>query len=392
MPAGGLFALLNANDFGTDDIDDNVLLVPGMAGGKGQAHLVVRNRTSHQIIIRTILDNPNPLGNIAHLGMPCGADYEVATGWADGMGLHLGGGASDVGLGEAFFPVDGCMGIEDTPSFSPIGTPSACMNPGHIGRLRMVERNGVLVYLVSCVTQGVPVPQSLSLWLGAGDSPMPPEQLATGGPTDTLMNPDVMAIVNLNLLTFFNSDFGPVAVSYGPQASDIASPFPFSLDATPSTQSFVFGTVPALAGDGVAILAATADLDKNTGALWAGALGPTELDTLGQTPPQGMKKILTAPDLTALGSLGKPTYDKDTFITAGPSIVMNGAFFSWFKRDTTPLVLQYPVVTSDGTFSILTAAAAPLGLTKLVIWVERDGASPPHYTVRGRKLLCNMGG
>ena len=391
-PSGGVFDILNANDFGTDEIDDKPLLVPGTTGGNGQVHVLVHNRTSNLVIIRSIIDNPNPLGNTLTLGMTGTSGYEYATGWVDSGGLHVAGGSSDLGLGSVRFALDPGTGVQDGPVFSSLETPPECIMSGGAGGLRhvrMSQVNGQISYVAVCTSPTLPPGKNRVLF--ASDSGAPPVQVATGSDTDLLMNPAHIASVNGKILAFYSGDFGPVGVSYG-SAPELGNPIPFSLDATPGIISVIFGLVPLPSGNGVGILGASVDQNLTQGSLWAGALGPSELGAIGQTPPPGMKKVFTSNDITEFGGLSQPTYDKDSIVTAGASIVMDGVYFSWFKRDTTPLVLEQPIIKSDGSYSIIAAAAAPLGnLMKLVVWIERDGSSPPHYTVRGRKLLC-MGG
>lgn len=387
MLAGGAFDILNANDFGTDEIDDKALLVPGAAGGKGQVHVVVRDRTTQKLWIRTVLDEPNPLGAIVHVGSASTGGYEIGTGWTDPMGLHLAGGSSNLGIGDTFLPYNGQNGLQQNPTFNAIETPPDCKAPNYIGRLRMVEVNGSLVYLAGCRLAASPGMIDASLWVGS--SMVAPVHVADGNQKDPLMNPDLVTFVNGKVLAFYSNDFGPVGVAYGLD-TELASPVPFNLD--PSMVTFVFGQVPLPSNDGVTLLAATAESSLQSGSLWSGALGPAALHNLGTTPPPGMNKLISGP-VDMLGGFGRPTHDKDTIISAGISFLMNGAYFHWLTRDGKPLVLEYPIVTSDGTFSVITALAAPLNnFNKLVVWIERDGASPPHYTVKGRKVFCTMGG
>jgi hypothetical protein len=390
-PSGGFFDILNANDFGTDEIDDKPLLVPGTADGRGQVHVLVRNRTSGTAVIRTIIDDPSPLGNTVNLFLPDGTSFDYAAGWVDTKGLHVAGVSGNVGLGQVDYPLTGSGGVGDVNSFNTYQTPSKCQGGGqsHIKDVRMSVVNGEVVYLMVCETPTAPPDQALMLFTGGSNAP--PTQLATGGDTEIRMHPSLITTVNGKLLAFFSDDFGPVGVSYG-TPSQIANPIPFSFSAAAGVVSVAFGLTPLPSGDGVALFGANVDQNLTQGTLWSGALGPNELGGLGQTPPAGMNKILTAPDVTKFGGLSNPTYDANSIVTAGASIVLDAVYLSWFTRDAKPIVLEQQIVKSNGSNTIIAGAAAPLGqLLKLVVWIERDASSPPHYTVRGQKMLCKPG-
>jgi hypothetical protein len=388
-PSGGVFKVLTDTDFGVGgQLDDKPILVadPGPAGmNKPSVHVLVSNRATGTMYVRSIIDDPNPVGNLVKYGGPAGPSFQFAGGWVDpGKLLHVVGSLGNTGISVMPIPVDPYKGVGSPGSLSAVPTPMACQSPNRVDRLQVVHDGTGVRYAVSCV---LGTTTNASLWVGGSD-PSILFQVATGMQNDLAMRPSLYAWQNGIHLIGVSQDMGTGGFFFGPDGALGATPVPFTID--PNQSSILMGATPLPDGSGVALFAASIDPNLTSGSIWGGSVQALDYSKLGEVPPPVLGKYFSFTDVSKAAGFTSPTFDENHVVTAGSSLTKDAVYFDLLKRDGTPLVIEQQVYAAMGT-TILTAVAAPLGLQSVVIWIEQDGANPPNYVVQGQLMVCTGG-
>jgi hypothetical protein len=263
-----------------------------------------------------------------------------------------------------------------------------------ISRLAMTPPDGagVVRYAAGCSQQS-----NASLWLGNSDAATMPTLVASGMTTDMLMNPVMYGYVASEHFIVFRgaTDFSTEGFGYGTTAAALgaAPPQLFNLVSGQIVQPFAL--VPTVAGDAFTLFAASVDPSLKSASIWAGVVAPSGFATLGQTSA-ALTQIYSTMNVPGVGFSNSVSTDAKSIYLAGASVDGTKVQLGWTRRDGTPLVMQQTVHTTTNPTctaatncnTVLTAAAAPLGISTLVVWVEQTPATPPQTTVYAVVLLC----
>lgn len=383
--SGTSFDILTPNDFGAGaQVDDHIFLVPDPGQGKPLVHVVVGDRSSGRLFVRSIVDEPNKLGNVATYGAVGGPGFRAAGGWVDGGAkLYVAGSQGDMGIGQVVFPVDPHQGVLQAAGFNGGPTPLDCLPPNYVNRLEVVQNGGDMRYVVTCN-----LPNNVSsLWVGsysAGPVPVIP----MGDPNDVMMRPQLYSWLNGVHFIGFGQDFGASVFLSGTDAELSPTAAPFTLE--PNQFSIFMGFTPLPTNDGIVLFAASVDPNLTGGSIWGGPVHTGDYMKLQSAPQAFLKQYFSFATISAAAGFTNPTFDANHIVTAGASFTKDAVYFDLLERDGAPLVIEQQVYTPTGA-SILAAAAAPRGLTSVIAWVEQDGSSPPNYTVRGQEVVCTGG-
>jgi hypothetical protein len=422
------FTIMTPTDIGSQTFGDTGLVLvpdPGPPNGRGAVHVSLITQMNSNWFIRSINDmmSGSPLGPlITYAGSPACTQnsdcqsglcnlgpntcvplsFYTRTGWAvPGMNVHfqgyLGSGYGTTvpaGLGEFTIAVDSNEWLQPTT------TPSVITNPvppdcgqgvGNPGKFAL-QGGSSTPYALSCNKQNIPVGMAdSSLWIGAFDGNMPVE-VAQGMKNDPLMNPMLYTKVSGESFVTFQSNgtmtmLGTGTYSYGPSASALTTMWPLVPVANES--SVALGLAPLTTNDGFVLIAAALNSVTADGSLWVGPVKTADFPMLTKTPPPTLKKVFAAANvLTELGGLGVPQTDPNYIWVAGPTFDQRHVMLNWFKRDGTPILMEWPVYTAPSTNGVVYAAAAPMGLATIVVWLEQLPGSM--WQLTGQKLICQQ--
>jgi hypothetical protein len=327
-------------------------------------------------------------------------NFNPKTGWANpGMDVHFQGslgstfGTTQAGLGEIVFSIDAnneWAQVTPTPPTATTNPLSSDCVPGVGYPTRMAFQGGAKSpYAVVCQKQNVPMGMSdASLWVGALDGTTP-SLVTQGMKNDTLMQP--MLYTTLGGVPFieFQSNgmmgmLGSAFYAYGANPTNLGTMLPLTVVANESTVSL--GTTPLTTNDGFALFLGSIDVTTGVASIWAGPVKSADLTNLKMTPPPTLQKAASVANaLTDLG-IGVPLADGNNVWMAGPTFDKRQVLLSWFKRDGTPILTNSSIYTAPMTNGVVYAAAAPMGLTTLVVWLEQLPNNM--YQVTGEKLIC----
>jgi hypothetical protein len=401
-PVGVPFDILTAADLGGAQLSDKMFLVPAATENKAMAHLVVRDNSQPRYFVRSIIDDPTQsLGDVVAVG---GADsgpsidFQPADGLAAGGNLLIFGASNFIpgipsGVGEMSFPLDPFKGATSTgAAFSPYSSqPSDCQQGGYVDRMVFAPPavGAEARYLLTCVLPSLDGGQLATLY--AGGQLAPPVAIASNDPSDVSMLPTAYTLTGGTHIAFYQTDQGGLAYAYGATEGDLGALKPMAFSQAPSVLQGVFGLVPAIANDGITLAGGFFDMTTGMGQLFAGAVPVADYGLLGSMPPGDLKHIGDFKSLDEIGSFSRPLADDKTLVFAGAPFTGHSVLLDWIQRDGTPLLLGSPVYTTASAATIA-AAAAPFGPLhkELVVWIEKDGSSPPQYDVKGLQLLCQM--
>jgi hypothetical protein len=426
--------VLAPTDIGAAQLGQALVLIPdpGTANNPVVHVAAVGQGQTPITILRTVSDQGGgglspvvSLGTSTTTGQACGSQQDCTNGGncVSGSCLNTVGGFQAVGgavvpgssvalygtqqnttgpntIGQTSVALDTSNG-RDAVESSPPPTYLSWMNPSDCtannAQIRALavtgpDASGVVRYVVTCAQSN-----AASLWLGTSDATAPPTMVATGMTTDQLMKPSLYAYVaNEHFVVFKGaSDFSTQAFGYGvtPAALGAMQPQPFNLVANQIAQTFA--VIPTVAGDALTFFMASIDPGLQSASVWTGIVSPSGYATLGQTS-QALKQIFSTTSVAGVGFSNNINTDAKSVYLGGASVDGTNVQFSWTRRDGTPLVLQQTLhTTKNATCSlasncntVLTAAAAPLGMSTLVVWVEQTAATPPQTSVYAVRLLC----
>jgi hypothetical protein len=412
---------MSTAELGTNELSVDLLLVPDPGGPKAAVHVAAHAATSTWFL-RSVVDVivGNPLGPLSTLGTPppcttnadcttkscnqgkCALEsFDATAGWvAPGSSLVLQGVLMDAvgsvapGLAEAAFSLSSSDETVQVmpPKYKGWPTPPDC-GPG-VGFVsgRGVWGQASARYVVSCNLMNAPSGPNASLWIGSNDSSTTPVQVATGMTSDILMNPSSYAFVNGQHFVAFGgkpsafSALGMGAFAYGPDAASLQKATPLTI--VPNMGTIPMGLAPLPTNDGFVLFLAAIDPTLSNGSFWTGPVKTADFAGLAQTPPPTLNKVLSSTMITTLASANSAATCPQGIVAAGASLDQHSVRLSWFDADGTPLVLEMPVYTSTSS-KITQAAAAPLGIATLVVWIEKwESPSAVSYAVNATKLLC----
>lgn len=391
--AGAPFVILSPQDLAGLTLDDKPFVVADPGSGHPMVHVVLNSKTDGSVIVRSLSSDPtNTVVNKAtYGGQGQGFSFTPVSGWAGAQQLLVqGSGGPNGGIGQVVFQVDSQKGVLGTPAptQSSYQTPPECLPPNHPGRVLVVQNGGTDVhYVAACELSN----NTASVWFGSGTAP--PVKEGGGGSSDLATNPNVYGYVNGTNFVGFSPQGGiGGAFAYGP---DGPLPTPAGLTIVPGEIGVLLATAPLTddaSNDGLAVFAASVTSDMSKGSLWSGAVHLADFPTLATSPATLLKPFLKTTAVSGVAAFQRVTTDAAGVYAAGATFTANAVHFGWFTRDGTPLVIEDEVYKTSTT-TVLGAAAAPLGLpTVVVVWVEKDGANPPNFTVSGQKLICVTSG
>lgn len=394
MPVGtcsksGLpFDIVSASDLGAGaQLTDKIYLVPDLEK-RAMVHVLVEDPGHDSVVVRTVFDDPSPLGALTLFNNGNTPGFRPQIGWAANGQLAIHGRAK-YSLLRVDFPVDPDKGVGANGTPTGIQVPTECLQTGSIDRVAFARDGDVARYVMVCPQDQADAGPPVAL-LYSGDVTAMPTLIATDDPTAPVMQPDLYTFVDGTSLVTFTQNMSGAFFSYGITPQDLAKVQPFKLTAAPGVAQGVFA-LPPLAGDtGVAVISAFFDKNTGKGQFWAGPLLTKDFGSLSQTPPPSLAPIAEVTVLADVAPIQNPTWDAAGIHGAGATQDKSSVRFSWFTRDGKPLVFAQPVYTATGS-TILVAGAAPLGdFARLVVWIEQSADSPPQYVVKGQKLICQI--
>ena len=384
--AGQAFTVMGTTELdGTPQLDDKLYLVPDVAN-RAMVHVIIEDKGMNRLLVRSLVDAPSPLGNFTQFAglnlpsfRPSGAKIIAGS-------LHVRGTlASDVS--QLIFPLDPDNGVGIDGSLVNLPTPIECLQGGHPGKIVFAPGTSPPQYLVSCIED----PPGVMGRLFHGDGVGAPTTLVAKEASAPEMAPQLYTFEGGNHLVIFGGDKGGSFFSQGPGPSALGALQPLKLTAGPTALEGVFATVPLPADAGVTLIAAFFDATIGKGKFLTGPVLAKDYATLAKIPAGNIAPIEEISKVADVAPIFFPTWDATGIFGGGASTDSASARFYWFTRDGKPLVFGQSIYASPGP-AILAANAASLGnLNKVVVWIERDdGASPPRFTVKGQKLICQI--
>ncbi len=384
--AGPPFIILGDQELdGAASLGDKIYLIPD-AGKRAMVHVIIEDGGMNRVLVRTLIDDPNPVRNYAQYGAVGQPGFRPTGGRAlNGQLLVRGSYGNNVA--QLAYTVDPDNGVGVDGMLQILPTPVECSQQGHPDKVVFAPGTNPPRYLVTCLPDAAGMPGALF----AGDGTSAPTQLLIKDPSSPEMRPALYTYQNGTHLVIFGGDKGGTFFSYGAKVDFLGGLQPLRLTPDVTTLSGVFATVPLPGDDGIAMISAFFDSSTGKGQFLAGPILASDYGSLAKIPPPGLVPIQNIPLIADVAPIFFPTWDPTGIYGAGASQDNASARFYWFTRDGKPLVFGQSIYTSTGP-AILTANAAPLGdINKVVVWVERDdAATPPKYTVKGQKLICQI--
>jgi hypothetical protein len=423
---GPPFTIMSSTDIGSPTFGDSGLLVvpdPGPPTGRGAVHVSLVSQMNDLWLVRSVNDQMtgNPVGPLLTFGAspPCTQSsdcqsgvcnigpgtcnpirFTPVAGWPNpGMEVHFQGylgsnyATTQPGLGEFLISMDPNNEWAQVTPTPPTATtnplPSDCVQGVGFPSRMAFQGGAKSPYAVVCKKQNVAMgmPDS-SLWVGALDGSTP-NVVGQGMKNDALMNPmlyntlsgvpfiEYQSIGSMNML-------GSAFYGYGANPANLSTMLPLTVVANQS--SLALGVTPLTTNDGFVLFLGSIDVTTGNASIWAGPVKTADFANLKTTPPPTLQKAATiANALTDLG-LGVPLADTNNVWMAGPTFDKKQVLLSWFKRDGTPLLMGWSVYTAPMTNGVIYAAAAPMGIATLVVWVEQLPNNM--YQMTGQKLVC----
>lgn len=383
---GPVFTILgDAELTGTPGLSDRLYLIPDTTGKHAMVHVVLEDNGMNRVLLRTVIDSQSPLGNFSQYGAVGTPSLRLngAQVLADHLVLR---GTFGNNLAEVAFAVDPDKGVSVDGALQYLPTPVECTQGGHPGKVSFAPGSAPPLYLFTCLPDDPAMPGTL--FTGDGTTS---NQLAVKDQVSPEMNPGLYAVENGVHLALFGGDKAATYFSYGSTAAALGGLQPLQLTQTSAALQGVFAMVPLAGDDGVTLISGFFDTTVGKGQFLAGPTLAKDYGALGKIPPGGLVPIQDIAMLSDVAPIFFPTWDPTGIFGGGASTDGATARIYWFTRDGQPRVFGKVMYTSPGP-TILTANAAPLGtLNTLIVWTEQDNsASPPKYSVKGQKLICQV--
>ena len=387
--AGQAFTIMGDTELdGAPKLGDKIYLVPD-AGTNKQAmvHVVIEDTGMNRVLVRSVRDDTTtPLGNFSQHGAVGVPSFRPVGAKITPGQLHIRGTNGNY-ASQLSFVLDPDKGVGVDGVIQDLPTPVECLQGGHPGKIAYALGSSPPQYLVTCVEDS----PGIQARLFVGDGTSAPVELLAKDPASPEMRPELYTYENGTHLVIFGGDKGGSFFSQGTDPSLLGLLQPLKLTPTPATLEGVFATVPLLANSGVTLITAFFDTTVGKGQFLAGPVLAKDYSSLAKIPPGNIAPIQDIALLADVAPIFFPTWDATGIFGGGASSDSASARFYWFTRDGKPLVFGQTIYTSPGP-AILAANAAPLGdINKLVVWTEWDaGATPPKYTVKGQRLICQI--
>ncbi|MEP7126047.1 MAG: hypothetical protein ABJE95_34260 [Byssovorax sp.] len=385
--AGQTFTIFgDAELTGTPKLGDKLYLVPD-AEKRAMVHVVLEDNGMNRVLVRTVIDDPSPLGNFAQYGSVGGPSFRLSGARAVPGELLLRG-ALNSSVAELAYIVDPDKGVGVDGAGKPLPTPVECTQGGHIGKVVFANGSDQPLYLVTCIpddpliTTGVVYASNTSGAL---------TQIAMKEQSAPELSPALYTYENGTHLVVYGGDKTSTFFSYGATADLLGALQPLKLTPNGATLEGVFAMVPLPADQGVTLIAAFFDSSVGKGKFLAGSILGKDYASLAKIPPGGIAPIQDIATLADVAPIFSPTWDPTSIYGGGASTDGATARLYWFTRGGKPRVFGQTIYASPGP-TILTANAATLGtLNTLFVWTEEDDSiAPPKYTVKGQKLICQV--
>ena len=385
---GQPFIVLGDNELGdTPKLDKKVYLVPD-PGQRAKVHVVVTDNGMNRVLVRTVIDDQSPLGNYSQYGGLGGPSFRLAGAQVVAGHLVLRG-TNGNSVAELAFPVDPDNGVKPDGVLQPLPTPIECLQGGHPGKVAFAVGSPAPLYLVTCLPDD---PTMTGGILFAGDGLEMPTAIAVKDQSAPALSPGLYTYENSTHLAIFGGDNNKgTFFSYGATADLLGALQPIKLTPNGATLEGVFAMVPLPADDGVTLFSAFFDTSVGKGQFLAGPTPVKDYASFAKIPPGGSVPIQDIAALVDVAPIFAPTWDPAGIYGGGASTDGATARLYWFTRDGKPRVFGQAIYTSPGP-TILAANAATLGLLyTLIVWTERDDrVTPPRYSVKGQKLICQV--
>jgi hypothetical protein len=379
------FDVLSSNDLGAKaQLQPDVLLASDQEN-VAMVHVIVKDYNQNQVDVRTVLGGVKPLGSFSSFGSPTAPPFSPRAAWAVAGQLHVEG-AQGNAVEELNVAVDPDNGVGPSGALKQFETPIECLQSGQLGATVFAQDGPNARYLAVCDLSASSMPSLLYAggWTGK------PVLVATAMLSEAVMRPTAYSFAGSTHLAFFAND-GQVFFSYGPAVTDLGKTQAFRLTADPDARQGVFFAAPLPADDGVTLLSAHFNLMTDKGQFWTGATPTTSYATLSQVPPPGFASAQDIPTLKDAVTPTVPGWDAKGIVSAGTTPDNKGVHLFWLTRQGQPLVFGQEVYKAVDT-TVLSASAAPLGDTTLVVWTEKTGSTTTtKYLVRGQVLSCTSG-
>jgi hypothetical protein len=380
-----------------------MIFVSDPGGPRAAVHIAIPTGMTSSTIVASVYSQG--ITDLSTVNVTASDFTATAAFVTPGSALHVQGGQSGGslnGFGQLDFQLDSndeSVLSNPAPTFTSWMTPPDCLN-GYTNKLVIADPSASPVhYVASCVPQTSDGGMPASLWLATSAS-VPSTPQAVGMKNDMLMNPNWYLFMGGTHVVWFS---GNTSTSFSWTSSNppvLPTP-PTTFTIVPNQSGVVLGLLPSPSGTSFLMEAASLVLPSFTSAsLWTGVVQVTDLTVLGQTPPTGLTKLLsaaTSQQAQNLGALLSPSASADgmSVYTAGQSLGGNAVYFSWLNNDASPIVLESPVyqlsMTAQQTTTIVGAGVGTLGPDALVAWIEKDTSStPPTYTVNAHLMSCSM--
>jgi hypothetical protein len=370
---------------GATKLDDKIYLVPD-ASKRAMVHVVIEDKGQNRVLVRSVIDDPSPLGNFAQHGAVGVPSFRPAAARVVAGQLAIRG-INSLEVAQMTFALDPDNGVGPDGLVQALPTPSACTVGGHPGRVVFAPGIDQPRYVVTCVDD----PPGMLARLYVSNDSNTTDEIGGKDPASPAMQPALYAYENGIHLVIYGGDKGGSFFSFNADDTQLLDLQPLKLTPGAAELEGVFAAVPLPADDGVTLITAFFDTTAGKGKFLAGPVLSKDYGTLAKIPAGNLAPIEAISTFADVAPIFRPTWDATGIFGGGASTDSASARFYWFTRDGKPLVFGQAIYTSPGP-AILAGNAAPLGdINKLVVWIERDSAfTPPKDTVKGQKLVCQI--
>lgn len=372
-PNGEAVTLFEAADLGGNQIDTKGVY---LAADGDRIAVIVRDPMGSRLLARSWTNNVvNPVGVIVEAQL--GGDSRFDTAEVVGAEVRVYGLLSGSPGHVAFPSQGGVHGTATTVSYPAL--PANCQPPNSgPDRINYDHLGGVTRFAVQCSGS-----TDRYIYLGT-DSDTAVLAQTTPNASNISLRGYLDGADGTQLLVLSLNDTESY-VSFGKDATELATYSPLKLSADPNTLSFIGD--PMRGPDGsYGLIGATASSIDASGAIWAGLI--PDYASFSEVPPTGAAPLLTF-DKPIFGDLARVAVSPGGFFTAGASPDTKSVVFVWIDPTAKTLLIPFTpgyTLPAGSTAKIVGASVVRTALDLDVAWIELDNGT---MSVRGQRFYCS---